>query len=204
MHRSAWLMIFAVASGVGLGAAQASSLDSVADRLAKGASKLQSRKVAVLLFSYPDGGISTGSSLVAEKLTTLLVGRRKITVIERSQLAKILSEQKLELSGITESSGTQKLGKILGVDAIVTGTLVDLPDDQTTVNARLIASASGEVLAAAETTIARTWEDPPHQPPSPEDKDAPEVHAMSALIPVQQGSAFRRAPRRHPPIGVYN
>jgi TolB-like protein len=163
------------------------SLDSVAARLAKGATHLQNPKVAVMLFTYPDGAISTGSSLVAETLTTQLVGRKHISVIERSQLSKVLAEEKLELSGVIASSGTQTLGKILGADAIVTGTLVDLPEDRTRVHARMISTATGEVLAAAETDIDRTWDDSPHQPVTFKDKEAPETHAMSALIPVSQG-----------------
>jgi len=179
-----------IAAGVLLGAGTAHSdpLDDLAAHLAKGATKLKSRQVAVLAFTYPDGGISTGSSLVAEGLTTKLVGRKKISVIERSQLSKILSEQKLELSGISGAAGSQKLGQILGVDAIVTGTLVDLSNNKTAVNARLIASASGEVLSAAATEINRTWEDAPRQPPSTDTNDEDhQTRYMSPLIPVQQG-----------------
>lgn len=187
------------------GAAHADSLDSLAARLAKGATRLKSRKVAVLAFSYPDGGISTGSSLVAEGLMTRLVGRKGISVIERSQLSKILSETRLELSGVTESSGTQKLGRILGADAVVTGTLVDLPNNKTMVNARLVGSATGEVLAAAATEIERTWDDPPHQPPSPDQTDDKgETRYMSPLIPVQQGPYAPGRPRRRPLSGSYN
>jgi TolB-like protein len=186
--------------GFGLSAAplvQADPLDTIADHLAKGATKLSSRKIAVLAFSYPDGGISSGSSLVAEGLMSRLVGRKGISVIERSQLAKLLSETKLELSGVTESSGTQKLGQILGVDAIVTGTLVDLRQNQTTVNARLIGSATGEVLAAITEQIDRTWEDAPRQPPSAtQTTDKGETRYMSPLIPVSRGSNAPAPPPR--------
>ena len=147
-------------------------------------------------FTYPDGKISTGSSLVAEGLTTALVGRKNISVIERSQLSKILSEAKLELTGVTESSGTQKIGKILGVDAIVTGTLDDLRGNRTMVNARLVSSATGEVLSAAAIQIDRTWDDVPHAPPSDTNSDEPETHYMSALIPVHTGPYGAPPPRR--------
>lgn len=193
MRSTGWLAIVALL-GTPTSALHADPLESMAARLAKGAVKLDSRRVAVLTFTYPDGAISTGSSLVAETLTTQLVGRKKITVIERSQLSKILSEQRLELSGVTESSGTDKLGRILGVDAIVTGTLQDTLNGPTHVNARMIRATTGEVLAAAAANIDRTWEDTPHMPLPASNAD-PETLHMSQLIPVSQGN-YRPAPRR--------
>ena len=134
---------------------------------------------------------------MAEGLTTALCQYCKnISVIEQSQLSKILSEAKLELTGVTESSGTQKIGKILGVDAIVTVTLDDLRCNRTMVNARLDSSATGEVLTAAAIQIDRTWDDVPHAPLRTPTVTSPKTHYMSALIPIHTGSYGAPPPGR--------
>ncbi len=162
MKRFAFLL--AVALLITGSPAHADPLTGVAKRLVKGLSGLTHKKIAVLSFPYHDGCISSGSSIISEHLTNLLVDRKGVQVIERTLLSKMMGEMKLEESGVTESSDTQKLGKVLGVDAIVTGTLIDLDDNQTEVNARLIKTDTGEVLAAATTRVDRTWKDLPNPP----------------------------------------
>ncbi|MEI8191112.1 MAG: FlgO family outer membrane protein, partial [candidate division NC10 bacterium] len=54
---------------------------------------------------------------------------------------------------------THELGRILGVAAVVTGTLNDLPDGLTEVNARVIETQTGKVLSAGKAEIERTWRD---------------------------------------------
>lgn len=44
-------------------------------------------------------------------------------VVERSSLEKVVSEQKLQMSGLTDPSTATKVGKILNVDAIVLGSI---------------------------------------------------------------------------------
>ena len=172
----------------------ASSLNSVAKRIAKGARKLPNRRIAVLPFVYPDGGISSGSSIVAERLTTLLVDRG-VSVVERSLLDRVLGEMKLETTGMTDAASAQKLGKMLNADAVVTGSLDDLSDQETELNARLVRTETGEVLAASTITIDRTWKDAPQKPipPAPPYDDSSTLH-MSPLIPVQRGPGRGYAP----------
>jgi len=179
----------------------ASSLKSVAKHLAKGVSKTANKRIAVLPFWYPEGARSSGSSIVAERLTTLLVDR-DVSVIERSLLDKVIEEMRLENTGLTDVESAQKLGRMLGVDAVVTGTLNDLNDQETELNARLIRTETGEILAAATTTVDRTWHDAPQKPPlAPSYDDSSSLHE-SQLIPVQLGPGgwrggsrpLRRAP----------
>lgn len=189
------------------GYADARAVDTMAAKLAKGAKKLQSRKVVVLPLTYADGWTSTGSTLIAEELTTALVGRKGITIIERSQLDKVMSETRLELSGITEAGAVQKLGKVLGADAIVTGTLTDIDDHATTANVRLIRSETGEILSAVSKTFSRSWQDLPRPPATPtrvvsntsaDVSPAPDGQRrdISPLIPVHMGPHKPEYPTR--------
>jgi curli biogenesis system outer membrane secretion channel CsgG len=46
-----------------------------------------------------------------------------IDVVERAQLDNVMKEQALSLGGVTESDKTIAAGKILAVDALITGTV---------------------------------------------------------------------------------
>ncbi len=168
-------------------ACHADPLKSVAQRLAKEAARLPNHRIAVLLFPYDNGDVSSGSAIVSERLATLLSSNKHVTVVERSLLPGILEEMKLEESGATSEAGAAKPGKISNVDAIVTGTLSDDMEGITEVNARLINMETGEVLAAAAARFHRTWEDRPHSPVPPDNGEAGSqeyvLHA-SPLIPT--------------------
>ena len=57
----------------------------------------------------------------AEMLTTALFKTGKFIVVERSTLDKVLKEQGLGLAGFIDTSTAAEVGKILGVQALVTG-----------------------------------------------------------------------------------
>ncbi len=143
------------------GVARADEYDKIAKTLAKGAKELKNKKIAVLAFPYHDGSTSSGSTEISERLTTRLVGKNGIVVIERSLLDKVFNEMNLEKSGVVDPDTTKQIGKVLGVEAIVTGTLIDLSQDKTEVNARLIKTETGEVLTACTVEVERNWKDSP-------------------------------------------
>jgi hypothetical protein len=53
------------------------------------------------------------------------MANRNYDLIERSQLSKVMQEQKLGLSGIVDQSNVAKVGKILGLNYLVLGSIVD-------------------------------------------------------------------------------
>jgi hypothetical protein len=179
-------------------AAGSDALQGVAKRLAKGVDQLKPKRIAVLTFPYHNGDVSSGSSIVSERLTTLMVERGGVEVVERTLLEKTMGEIRLGLTGMLDPATTQKLGKVLGVKAVVTGTLIDLEDKQTEVNARIIETETGEILAAATAKIQRSWDDLPRPAPAAPQASSDEVKGslhMSQLIPVH--SVRRRMP---PPV----
>lgn len=52
-------------------------------------------------------------------------------VIERSSLDNVLSEQKLQMSGLADPTAAAKIGKILGIDAVVLGNVTTSQKVQT-------------------------------------------------------------------------
>lgn len=54
------------------------------------------------------------------------------TIVERSRLEQVLSEQSISTSGIVDENQAVKLGKVLGVDAIINGTVNPIANDTKT------------------------------------------------------------------------
>lgn len=95
----------------------AASLLSAADS----SQKQQKHRVAVFDFD------STGSPLVGGTVADLLVAKLvrdgACTVIERKDLARLMDEQNLGNSDRADAATAARLGRILGVDAIVLGSI---------------------------------------------------------------------------------
>jgi curli biogenesis system outer membrane secretion channel CsgG len=151
----------------------------------------QKKRVAVMNFDY--GTVRSGVAAifgtdqdVGKGISDLLVQRLvtdgKYSVIERTALDKILGEQNFSNSDRADSTTAAKIGRILGVDAIIIGTITQFGrDDQHTnvgaggfggygsklglggvsthkakavvgVTARLINTSTGEIMAAVTGT----------------------------------------------------
>src|SRR3989338_3388470 len=127
----------------------ADALQKIAKKISRGSASLQNKKVAVLPFPYHDGRESKGSTIVSERLITKLVGQKKLEVIERALMEKVLKELKLQASGAIDEQSAKQIGKVLGVEAIVSGTLIDLGEKEVEINARLIKTETGQIVVAA-------------------------------------------------------
>ncbi|OGR81072.1 MAG: hypothetical protein A2X32_09010 [Elusimicrobia bacterium GWC2_64_44] len=73
---------------------------------------------------------------------------KDFTLVERSEFNRILSEQKLQASGIVESETQVRLGKMMGAKTILLGNIQKVGKNYQ-VNVRLVNVESGEVTAAA-------------------------------------------------------
>lgn len=110
--------------------------------------------IAVVEFADLEGRITNFGRLVAEELITRLHETNKFKVIERQLLNKIITEQKLSLTGIVDPASAKKLGRLLGVDAIVSGSVTDL-SKSLRVNARMISTETGEIFAVASAEFVK-------------------------------------------------
>ncbi|MCX5786258.1 MAG: FlgO family outer membrane protein [Elusimicrobia bacterium] len=143
----------------GLGDLRAAELDKLSDKLQDGLKDKTGIKVAVLEFQYTDAKASKGPVIIQERLTTALAQNKKITLIERNLLKKVMGELSLEVSGAISEESVKKIGRILGADAVVTGTLNDLSEVETEINARIVETESGKILSAAAATVKKTWKE---------------------------------------------
>ncbi len=115
--------------------------------------------VAVLNFSYTDGRNSQDGLVISERLATQLVKSKKIAVVERKELDKVLQELKLAQTGLISANSTAAIGKMLGADFVLLGSLTEMPNNQLSLSARIVSTASGTVISAALTEVKKDWLD---------------------------------------------
>jgi TolB-like protein len=127
-------------------------VDELSQQIAAKMTAKQKTTVAVVEFTDLQGNVTDFGRFLAEELITRLYDAGKFKVIERQLLNKIIAEQKLSLTGVVDPAAAKQLGKILGVEAIVSGTVTNLAQS-VRVNARLISTETGEIFAVASTEI---------------------------------------------------
>lgn len=125
----------------------------------------QSRlKIAVMDFT-PGVGVTTSNvSGLADMLVNSLYDTQKFTIVERYQLNQVLREQNFQQNNLSTSQ-IVKVGKLLGVQAIVIGTVNFIVTDRTVeqvytgmamgeynVDVRIVSVETGEVIATAGVT----------------------------------------------------
>ncbi|HUP41965.1 MAG TPA: FlgO family outer membrane protein [Thermoanaerobaculia bacterium] len=131
----------------------ADGVQDLATQIAAKVQQEQKQKIAVLPFRELDGGATLLGDYMAEDLTTHLFNLGNFDIVERTMLDRLLGEIKLGQSGLIDPETAKEVGKIAGVDAIVSGTLTDL-QSYVAVNCRLIDAQTGRVFAAAQVRIA--------------------------------------------------
>ncbi len=184
------LFVFVGSWGV---AQQAVSAPSVSKQPVSSPSVAQGpkKRVAVINFDYATVQTSVSAIFgtnqdvgkgISDLLTEKLVEDGKYSVIERNAMEKVLSEQNFSNSDRADAASAAKIGRVLGVDAIIVGSITQFGrDDRNTtvaggavgglankfglggvqkrnakalvgVTARLVDTSTGEILAAVTGT----------------------------------------------------
>lgn len=126
----------------------------LADQISTAATKQGKHKIAVIPFRELDGRSTVLGTYLAEELVTDLFASGTLDIVERSMLDKVMSELKFSQSGAIDPESAQHVGKIIGVEAIVTGSITDL-QSYVGVNCRLINTETGRIFGAAQTKIVK-------------------------------------------------
>lgn len=104
---------------------------------------------------------------ITQMITDRLANRPDLILIERERIKEILTEQRFQYSGVVDLSSAVKLGRILGVDLLVLGSLNDFSltsrsgvgfgplqvsgtTARTVLSARLVGVETGQILGSIE------------------------------------------------------
>ncbi len=114
------------------------------------------KSVAVVDFTDLQGRTTELGRWLAEELSAGLIDSdSEIEVVDRLRLAKIVQEAKLSLSGLPDPVTVREIGRISGVEALVTGRLIPLGDD-VRINLLVLQTRRAEILASKIASIPRT------------------------------------------------
>jgi len=92
--------------------------------------KALKKRIAVIDFDDRSGyGRNIGQG-VADMLVTSLVESEKFLVIERSELDELLKEQGLGMSGAVTPQSAAQVGKLLGIEIMVTGSISEFGEKE--------------------------------------------------------------------------
>lgn len=119
---------------------------------------------------------------VAERLTTQLASNPLgYSVMERRRVGQVLAELNFGAYDLVQPTNARRFGQMLGVDAIVVGTMAALPE-RIDLDVRIVDIETSNILAAARAIVLKTSE------------------VASMLMPLAEDSARRVAAARVAPV----
>ncbi len=111
---------------------------------------------AVIDFTDLDGAVTHLGRFMAEELSVALAtDARSFRVIDRTHIRSLLKEHKLSSSGLIDPDTARELGRIAGVDTLITGTITPL-GDSVRLSIKVLDSESAQVIASSGFNVART------------------------------------------------
>lgn len=103
--------------------------------------------IAVLNINSRGGVSPSEAQTLSDRLRSELVNTQVFTVVERGQMDAILKEQGFNLSGCTSSECAVEVGRLLGVQQMVTGDVGKL-GGVITIDIRVFDVQSGKIISA--------------------------------------------------------
>ena len=133
-----------------------SQMSALAQTLAVQIKDSGKKKVAVLDFTDLEGKkVTEFGRYIAEQLTVNLDSSKKdFTIVDRANFNKILDELKLTASGLVDPTNAKTLGKFSGVDALILGTMADLPSS-VKVFAKIIDTDTADRVGGGESRVTK-------------------------------------------------
>ncbi|MBU4511112.1 CsgG/HfaB family protein, partial [bacterium] len=109
-------------------------------------------RIAITEFTYGNE-FNDFTRNVQDILYTNLI-QKGMTVVEREKMEQVLNELGKSFSGIIDSSTAAEIGKMLGVEAIVVGTVADM-GNSVDLRTRLVDVEKGTAITAAQIDVVK-------------------------------------------------
>ncbi len=131
-------------------------IEQLSSQMAEKIAAKGKKTVAVVDFTDLEGNVTQLDQFIAEEFSVALAGVGKgFRVIDRTRLKSIIKENKLAATGLIDPATASKLGKIAGVDALVTGTLTPFGDN-VRLTVKVLDSETADIIDSAKSNFAKT------------------------------------------------
>jgi TolB-like protein len=112
--------------------------------------------VAVADFTDLQGNVTELGRFLAEHISVALAGSgRSIMVVDRTHIRTLLKEHKLSSTGLIDPSTAKQLGKIAGVEALITGTITPF-GDTVDMTIKVLHTETAKIIDANTVSLAKT------------------------------------------------
>ena len=131
-------------------------INSLSTAMAEKIAAAGKKTIAVVDFTDLQGNVTELGRFLAEEFSVALAGMGKgFEVVDRTHLKSILVEHKLSSTGIIDPQTARKLGQIIGVDALITGTITPF-GDSIRISVKVLDTTTAKVVSASTGNIAKT------------------------------------------------
>jgi hypothetical protein len=114
--------------------------------------KLVGERMGVAVLPFENKGASKDlGEIILDKMITVLWNQERFKVMERAALNQVLAEQSLGQSGVLDATTAAEIGKGIGVDAIIIGSVAAAPSGALSIDTRVIDTESAAIIVAHDT-----------------------------------------------------
>jgi hypothetical protein len=111
--------------------------------------KLVGERMGVAVLPFENKGASGDlGEIMLDKMITVLWNQERFKVMERAALNQVLAEQSLGQSGVVDAATAAEIGKGIGVDAIIIGSVAAAPSGALSIDTRVIDTESAAIIVA--------------------------------------------------------
>ncbi|MCK4764715.1 MAG: hypothetical protein KAW12_21130 [Candidatus Aminicenantes bacterium] len=131
-------------------------IKTISQELAKKIEEAGKKSIAIVDFNDLQGNVMELGRFLSEELSVAISSSGKgFEVVDRVHLKAILKEHKLTFTGLIKKNSAQILGKIAGVDALITGTITSF-GDSVRITIKILDINSAKLIGAVTTNIPKT------------------------------------------------
>ncbi len=111
--------------------------------------KLVGERMGVAVLPFANKGASRDlGEIILDKMITVLWNQDRFKVMERAALNQVLAEQSLGQSGMLDATTAAEIGKGIGVDAIIIGSVAAAASGALSIDTRVIDTESAAIIVA--------------------------------------------------------
>jgi TolB-like protein len=156
-HLSRWLLcLTALWVLVDTPVVAAQDLKTLSSTLANRIGSSGRRAIAVVDFTDLRGNVTELGRFLTEELSVdLLTNAKGFEVVDRTHLKALLQEHKLASTGLIDPQTARQLGRVAGVDGLVTGTITPF-GDTLRLSVKVLDTTTARMIAASTADIPKT------------------------------------------------
>jgi len=131
-------------------------IKDISTNMAKDIADAGKKTIAVADFTDLQGNVTELGRFLAEEFSVALAGAgTRFEVVDRIHLKSIIMEHKLSATGMIDPKTARKLGKIAGVQALITGTVTPFGDN-VRITVKILDTETAKIIGASTANIAKT------------------------------------------------